>query len=319
MSIPKGGIAFFDSGIGGLTVLSECRKYLPNEIFYYFGDNRHAPYGNLSERKIKKYTFRAFRRLKKLRPKVAVVACNTVTAVCIEKLRKKYSFPIIGAEPALNLALNRAKGEVFALMTTATCNSQRIKKRFVFDENAHSNVNICFCACAHLAEEIERHILDKEYDYAWCLPQGEPSAVVLGCTHYIYIKDFIQNFYGCECYDGNEGIAKRLQSELCRLKKSKKAKMDEDGPKNDFFRDEQPLNRDERPPSKIRPNFVRFFVSKFVFLYKRLKMLNMNKCSHYANIPRKLKAENIRDSRIFFLGKAKNYNAHIYKQMFVFY
>ena len=49
MDIPKGGIAFFDSGIGGLTVLAECQKVLPNEFFYYLGDNAHAPYGNLPE------------------------------------------------------------------------------------------------------------------------------------------------------------------------------------------------------------------------------------------------------------------------------
>ena len=60
MIIPRGGIAFFDSGIGGMTVLSSCMKLFKNEIFYYYGDNKHAPYGNLSEKQIRKYTKRAF-------------------------------------------------------------------------------------------------------------------------------------------------------------------------------------------------------------------------------------------------------------------
>ena len=67
MKVRKGGVAFFDSGIGGLTVLAECEKFFSKEIFYYYGDHAHAPYGNLSNRKIKKYVFRAFRLFKKLR------------------------------------------------------------------------------------------------------------------------------------------------------------------------------------------------------------------------------------------------------------
>ena len=89
MGIPSGGVAFFDSGIGGLTVLCECAARLPNERFYYFGDNRHAPYGNLSDKKIKKLVFRAFRKFAALRVKAAVLACNTATATCVEALPTK--------------------------------------------------------------------------------------------------------------------------------------------------------------------------------------------------------------------------------------
>ena len=105
MRIPKGGIAFFDSGIGGMTVLSACEKQINNEIFYYYGDNFHAPYGNLPIYKIKKYVHKAFKLFESLQVKAVVIACNTVTAVCIDELRRKYTFPIIGVEPALMKAL----------------------------------------------------------------------------------------------------------------------------------------------------------------------------------------------------------------------
>ena len=61
---------------------------------------------------------------------------------------------------------------------------------------------------------IEQHVVDIDFDYSSYLPKGKPAAVVLGCTHYIYIKQFIEDFYGCKTYDGNEGIAERLVSVL---------------------------------------------------------------------------------------------------------
>lgn len=81
MQIPQGGVAFFDSGIGGLTVLAKCKQRLPNEIFYYYGDNERAPYGNLPPDQIERYVFQAFDELQSLKIKAAVIACNTATAV----------------------------------------------------------------------------------------------------------------------------------------------------------------------------------------------------------------------------------------------
>ena len=77
MRILKGGIAFFDSGIGGMTVLAECQKRCKGEIFYYYGDNKHAPYGNLPPAKIRRYVEKAFRKFRRLKVKAVVVACNT--------------------------------------------------------------------------------------------------------------------------------------------------------------------------------------------------------------------------------------------------
>ena len=213
MRILKGGIAFFDSGVGGLTVLLECQKRLPNEIFYYFGDNRHAPYGNRSPKTIQKWVGRAVKKLLRYQIKALVLACNTATAVCVEDLRKKYGFPIIGAEPAVLKAV-KAGNTVFVLSTRATYQSERFQKLCEKAKKREPTSNVVAYPCDALAGAIEKSIFKSDENFASLLPKGSPDAVVLGCTHYIYIKEQIQRFYGCEVFDGNKGIAQRLETKL---------------------------------------------------------------------------------------------------------
>lgn len=226
MRLPKGGVALFDSGIGGLTVLAACKKILPNQLFYYYGDNANAPYGNLPVSRIDELVDRAFTLFQKLEVKAVVLACNTVTAVCAQRLREKYAFPIVGAEPALLPALKKGK-KILVLATKATRESPRfalLKKRA---SSLFPNAEIVAPACDELAGVIERGIGKEDFDLAPYLPQQTADAVVLGCTHYLYAKPQIERFYGCECVDGNEGIANRLAVLL-----SEKLK---------HIRDEQPL------------------------------------------------------------------------------
>lgn len=213
MQIPTGGIAFFDSGIGGLTVLAECYKYLPNETFYYYGDNERAPYGNLPKETILCYAGEAFERFSQLKVKAAVLACNTATAVCADFLRAKYPFPIVGAEPAVFPAA-KTGGEVFVLSTSATTASERFVRLCSTAQNRYRHSVIRPIACPSLAGDIENHLFDGTYDFTKNLPAGNPASVVLGCTHYIYIKEKISSFYNAPTYDGNEGIRKRLLSVL---------------------------------------------------------------------------------------------------------
>lgn len=211
MKIPKGGIAFFDSGIGGLTVLATCRQYLPNEIFYYYGDNQHAPYGNLPPKKIKRFVERAFAVFARLKVRAVVIACNTATMLCIDELRKRYTFPIIGTEPAVVPAV-KGGGEVFVLTTRATFESNRFKQLCKRAQEKYPHANLTAIACDGLAGEIEKHLGEKDADFTPFLPRGQPDVVVLGCTHYIYIKEAIEKFYGCLVICGNEGVALRLCS-----------------------------------------------------------------------------------------------------------
>ncbi|MBQ8296034.1 MAG: aspartate/glutamate racemase family protein [Clostridia bacterium] len=294
-----GGVAFFDSGIGGLTVLNECRKNVQGETFYYYGDNHHAPYGNLSPKKIRRYVFRAFRLFHRLKVDAAVLACNTATALCIDRLRKKFSFPIIGVEPAVSLGID-TEGKVFVLVTRATYNNKRFQSlcQNVFARADLLKTEWKVFPCDGLAGEIERHILDSDHDYTPFLPRGEPSAVVLGCTHYSYLKTYITNFYSCCVLDGNKGVAKRLNEVLFLKNRMQNAD-----------------DRDGRPPRRKKGYFRPFLSTFFIEKVRRIKT---NKRSCFLSRKKSGKSYTVEGVEIYFLGKNASKNASIYKQMFGF-
>ncbi len=211
----KGGIAFFDSGIGGLTVMSECKKVFKNELFYYYGDNENAPYGNRSEKEVTKLVFSAFRRLAALNPKAVVIGCNTATAVCVELLRREFSFPIIGTEPAVFSAAKEG-GRVLVLATRVTVENKRFQSLCSRAASTYPHADIQVLACENLAIEIEKNVLNANFDCAPFLPVFKADSVVLGCTHYVFQKEKIRTFYGCKIFDGNEGICNRLREVLSK-------------------------------------------------------------------------------------------------------
>ncbi len=299
MRIPRGGVAFFDSGIGGLTVMAACRAVLPRVTCYYYGDNRHAPYGNLPTRKIKKYVFRAFRRFKRLKVKAAVVACNTATALCVEELRARFAFPIIGAEPAVSLAAKEG-GEIFALSTRATYESARYQALCKRAEERYPSAKIYCYPCDFLAGEIESNLGKKGIDFTKHLPRGSPKTVVLGCTHYPYVKGQIEAFYRCKVIDGNEGIARRLKGVL-----------EGENPPNN-------TSNHSRPPfAHFCPQSGGAEALEVEKDRKRLLSRKRNKRSFSVKLknaePQKIKGE----GEIFFLGSSKKRNKKAYKQTFV--
>ena len=276
MQIPKGGVAFFDSGIGGLTVLHACTTRIGGHVFYYYGDNANAPYGNLSEEKIFSLVTAAFDTFEKLEVKAAVIACNTVTAVCAEKLRARYSFPIIGAEPAIKPAA-RLGGDIFILATSATCKSAKFQSLCRRVEEEYPYANLLIHPCPQLAGEIEKGMEKGDFDISIHIPTGKPSAVVLGCTHYIYIKERLKRHYSCPIFDGNLGISTRLSTLLGS------ANLMDLSTKNQLFIHTYPKSRDEQPLFSTRQNLNK----KADFLHK-----------------------------IYFLGDFKDKNKRIYEQMF---
>ena len=223
-----GGVAFFDSGIGGITVMAECAKYLRSHTahtptFYYYGDNAHAPYGNLPVAAIQEHVFAAFERFASMGITAAVVACNTATAVCVDELRKKFPFPVLGTEPAVFTAAKQG-GEVVVLVTRATYESERFHKLCQKAEEKYPQSYLRLYPCDGLAGAIEEGIFISRKDYAQFFPKCQPDGVVLGCTHYVYLKKEISSFYGCRVYDGNEGVAKRLAAVLSTLNEKSREK-----------------------------------------------------------------------------------------------
>lgn len=202
-------VCFFDSGIGGIGVLSECVRRLPKVDFTYFADNYCVPYGNMSRDELLNKVDKIFGQIDKLKPSAAVVACNTVTAQCIDLLRKKYNFEIIGMQPAVKPAFE-AGGSTLVLATNATAGSSSLKE-LLKKYGGRAEV----FACAGLAAYIEEHIENiPEAELLSLLPEVKADNVVLGCTHYIFVKDVISRYYNCRIFDGVNGTAERLCEKL---------------------------------------------------------------------------------------------------------
>lgn len=205
MKETKPTICFFDSGIGGLTLLDAAVQKI-NAHFVYFADNYNVPYGNLPPEKITALTEKIFESVAKFNPTAAVVACNTVTACCIDALRKKYSFPVIGIQPAVKPACADGGG-CAVLATRSTAESAAFKKLL----SACPSGAVDVYPCPDLAEYIENNLFKiKKSEVELLLPEIRRKNVVLGCTHYIYIKDIIREIYGCNVFDGVEGTVRRL-------------------------------------------------------------------------------------------------------------
>ena len=202
-------VCLFDSGIGGINLLIECERRIPQADYIYFADNYNVPYGNLSEKKISELVFSVFDKISAVHPSAAVVACNTVTANCVKALRAKYSFPVLGVEPAVKQA-SEYGGNFLVLATEATCKSAAFGS-LISKYGSRATV----FPCRNLANKIEQNIFSAELEnIALTLPKGNFSSVVLGCTHYIFIEKYIKKLYNCKIFDGMAGTADHLRSIL---------------------------------------------------------------------------------------------------------
>ena len=148
-------VAFFDSGLGGISVLRETVRLLPQEDYLYFGDSLHAPYGVKSVDEVVRLSLENAAMLTARGIKALVVACNTVTSAAIATLREHYpQLPIIGTEPALKPAVERHPGGRILVMATAMTLSER--KFSDLREHYQQDAEIIPLACSGLMEFVER-------------------------------------------------------------------------------------------------------------------------------------------------------------------
>jgi len=214
-------IGIFDSGVGGLSVLRECEKFLPHESFVYLCDKEYFPYGDKSDEFIKKRVFALSEKLlNEYGCKAIVVACNTATNVGIRMLRKKYNVPFVGLEPAIKPALETIPSEKVLLLATPVTIRQKKFKELL---NRFDTKNLILSPQKDLAALIENNFnnLEKIYPHIKKVlsPHLDMKGIVLGCTHYVFAKDFIKRFYfensrEIRIFDGNEGAARRLKNLL---------------------------------------------------------------------------------------------------------
>ena len=312
MDIPGGGVGFFDSGIGGLTVLKSCLNVCGGLPVYYYGDDKRAPYGNLPPETIREYAREAFGLFGKLRVKAAVIACNTVTAVCADEFRRSFPFPVIGAEPAVCPAAKKG-GRVFILATRATVESERFQRLCLRAMEKYPQAELCAYACDGLAGAVEKHLFSGEgYDFASFFPKGKPDAVVLGCTHYIFLKERAEMFYGCPVYDGNEGISRRL-ADVLALETEKAYPLALETEKIDSLWPPVTTNSDFLClPSTFAPVLPLETGS----LEEKKKNIKANTCLRNFLKNRENYPEKRGFSRVFFLGSGKITDKRVCEQMF---
>ena len=192
-------IGIFDSGVGGLSVLNKIHSKLPNESLVYVADSINAPYGSKNnsfvlERSIIIVNF----LVENHKIKLLVIACNTATASTISKLREIYNFPIIGMEPAIKPANEASRNKkVGILATEGTFNSSKFSALL----DSYSGETQFFTQpCIGLVEHIERGQIDSTevislvHQNLLPLLAHNVDVVVLGCTHYIFIKKNCRRF-----------------------------------------------------------------------------------------------------------------------------
>lgn len=217
-------IGIFDSGMGGLSVLCTLKHVMPNESFIYYGDSKRAPYGVKSKKTVEEYAVEICDYFVEKEVKAIVVACNTATSAAVKTLRNRYSIPIIGMEPALKPACEYKKdGTVLVLATKMTLEEKKFERLMNQFSNSHEIIKI---PGSILVETVEKGITDgpeAEAAVRSCFKDVDTEAldaVVLGCTHFVFLKSVIEKILGpnVAIFDGNMGTALHLKNTLEHLK-----------------------------------------------------------------------------------------------------
>ena len=212
-----GPIGVFDSGVGGISVLRSLRQTLPNERFIYYGDNLNAPYGTRPEPEILALTLDSVDALIALHVKALVIACNTATSAAAQELRARLTLPVIGMEPALKPAARApGNGRILVMATPATLRQEKFKELMrQYGGRAET------LPCPGLMEFVERGEIDSPALDAYLRDRFAPyagvnvGAIVLGCTHYVFLRRAIQRAMPrALLFDGNEGTARHLRDVL---------------------------------------------------------------------------------------------------------
>lgn len=206
-------ICFFDSGIGGATVLKEVIKTLPNENYVYYADSTNNPYGNKTKEELFKIVCNVVDKLIEYNPKIIVCACNTATSMVLDDIREKYKdISFVGIEPAIKVMYdNYSDKKTIILTTTGTKESPKFKKLY----SKYKTKNSILVEAPKLANLIENNKDTFSYLKEMLKDYNDIEVVVLGCTHYPLVKKEIKDILKNEVFiDGSIGITKRIKNLL---------------------------------------------------------------------------------------------------------
>mgnify|MGYP001158628370 CR=1 FL=1 len=191
-------IGIFDSGIGGISILDKLKNILPNENFIYLADNLNCPYGNKSKKEIYSLSYKNCEKLIEFDCKAIIVACNTATTNSINKLREIISLPIIGIEPGIKPAINYTKTKNIGVLATEKTLHSKLFIETLNDNKIH-DIKIHEQVGYKLVEIIEKDSFSNEDIYEILKSYLSPmiykniDCLVLGCTHYHYLKSIIKD------------------------------------------------------------------------------------------------------------------------------
>ena len=211
-------IGIFDSGVGGLTVLREVHRLLPNEQLIYFGDTARVPYGTKSPSTVERYALEAAEFLVSKGVKLLVVACNTASAVALPLLESRFDVPVVGviepgARRAVELSRNRHIG---VIGTEGTVKSEAYIRALMQLDNT---VRVTSTACPLFVPLAEEGWADHEVahlaarEYLGDMVEAEVDTLVLGCTHYPLLKNTLAQVLGerVQLVDSAEATAQRVE------------------------------------------------------------------------------------------------------------
>ncbi|HOP63333.1 MAG TPA: glutamate racemase [Spirochaetota bacterium] len=212
-------IGFFDSGIGGITVLHDAAALLPEEDFIYYADTENAPYGTKSTGEVRKLVSDSIDFIVNKDVKAVVIACNTATSAAVEELRRIYSIPIIGMEPAVKPAVEkngRQQRRVIVTATPLTLKEEKLKNLISRVDNEHIVDLLPLPELVKFAEkyqftgEMVKDYLEEEFSR---FDPDQYGTVVLGCTHFIFFKNALKEILPShiEIIDGNTGTVNNLK------------------------------------------------------------------------------------------------------------
>ncbi len=213
-------IGIFDSGAGGLTILSDLRKELPHEHFIFFGDTANCPYGVRSEEEIIELSLQACQFLITQGIKLLVVACNTASQAALSALRAAYSLPIIGVVPAVKpAARSTTRGRIGITATNQAAQSTYL--RHLIDDFA-ADIQVYAVGCSELVTLVEHGELDGPFVEETLRHALQPltdkgvDVIVLGCTHFPALRPAIERIVGknVQVIDSGAAIARRTHTIL---------------------------------------------------------------------------------------------------------
>lgn len=215
-------IAFFDSGVGGLTVFSKVKKLLPNENYLYFGDTKNMPYGEKTEDELICFADRIFRFFEKRNAKAVVMACNTSSAVTYEKLKNNYNFKIYPIIQSVCESLANLDGvkNLGIIATPATINSHAYSKGV---KKYNSDMNIFELAAPEWVRIVEEHRINDPQSQSQIknilniMAENQPDKIVLACTHYPYLLDVLKKYMPAETFiDPSVFFAQNIKNDLTK-------------------------------------------------------------------------------------------------------